>query len=386
MTLSSPHMKAVLLILSSIIFALPLSAQEREFDVPEMLQHERKHIEEIDQLLVDTSAMEQLRSRAADIVDDSLRSYVKLSKIGIDSTLRDRITAAGYAKGREVIAAETKLGKEIPEMEVDSSFASSFLRQAEQNVEGMLRNTDEFKALDISGDSELAEIKEYKKTVERAAEEARQAAVTKKLKQKMVAHGKKYIMEHAEKIQQVQSKMTKVKEKYSSVMDSKDMSTAMKRTSLKGAPLTKRLVLGGNFNVGKLNPVTIDLSPVLGYKFNKRFESGITGVYRAQVQGHRNNINAADNKVYGYSVFVSHMLFRNFFGYLEGERMNTVKQETEVHTSEWDQSLLIGIGRKVKVARWLELQGLVLFNALHDNQDGMYNNPVVFKTAVRFRK
>ncbi|MEX2335666.1 MAG: hypothetical protein WD555_00170 [Fulvivirga sp.] len=47
---------------------------------------------------------------------------------------------------------------------------------------------------------------------------------------------------------------------------------------------------------------------------------------------------------------------------------------------------MIGIGRKIGIAKWLEMQAMVLFNILHDNQDGLYNSPVIFKTGFRVRK
>jgi hypothetical protein len=83
------------------------------------------------------------------------------------------------------------------------------------------------------------------------------------------------------------------------------------------------------------------------------------------------------------TVFANHMVFRNFFGYLEGENMYAGSHNIEVDGQWWIQTLLVGVGRKFNVAKWLEMQALVLFNVLHDNNDVLYNSPVVFKTAVK---
>ena len=151
-------------------------------------------------------------------------------------------------------------------------------------------------------------------------------------------------------------------------------------------PLGKRLVLGGNFNISRTNPVNVDLSPVIGYKLNKLFEIGVTGIYRAQFEGSRSGIGTSERSVYGYSLFVSHMVFRNFFGYLEGENISRVMAEQEMERRVWDQTLLLGIGRKFNVTKWLEMQAIITYNFLHDSQDGVYDNPIVFKTGIRVRR
>lgn len=139
--------------------------------------------------------------------------------------------------------------------------------------------------------------------------------------------------------------------------------------------------------MSKTNPVTIDLSPVLGWKFNKLFEAGVTGAYRARIGADRLGVNTfEDEEVYGYSVFANHMIFKNFFGYLEGERMSKVTGTNESHSRKWNETLLLGIGRKFKIAKFLEMQAIISYNFLHDNESGLYGSPVVFKTGFRVVK
>jgi len=228
---------------------------------------------------------------------------------------------------------------------------------------------------------------ELKEKIEKSQQELKQQAARKELKKKMASQAKQYISEHAEQIQQVQSKMGELKQKYSYVPNSNDLSTAKKRTSLKGESIWKRLVLGGNFSISNTNPLAIDMSPVLGWKFNKLFEIGISGAYRAKFGADKTGVNTFENEnVYGYSLFANHMVFKNFFGYLEGERISKVSGTEEVNSRKWHQTLLLGIGRKFKIAKFLEMQAIVSYNFLHDNNDGVYNSPVVFKTGFRVVK
>jgi len=103
----------------------------------------------------------------------------------------------------------------------------------------------------------------------------------------------KHFSEHPEKLQAAQQKLATFKKKYSSIQSTKDMSTAVKRNSLEGRPLSERLVLGGTFQVNPSYsrssgsqstttgasgggtstskvPTSIDLSPLLGYRLNKK--------------------------------------------------------------------------------------------------------------------
>ena len=52
---------------------------------------------------------------------------------------------------------------------------------------------------------------------------------------------------------------------------------------MKDKSFKERLIVGGNFQVHKGDPLGVDLSPSLGYHFNKRFSSGVGGTYRTTI-------------------------------------------------------------------------------------------------------
>ncbi len=380
---------------------------------------------------VDSSKLaEYVMSTTKQVAKDTLKNYVEVPDVKIDSTLNDQIVeqvqteqnddlgveipsdsaavkesakskleqeldtnipadAAAVKQETNRLAKEelkNKIGIDALDISLDSTTGLQMKDEAVKRVESELKNIDEFKSLDQT-DSEWSKLTGGKEQIEKTQTELQQLAAKKELKKQMATHAKEYIAEHSGKIQQVQSKMGELKQKYSTVPNSNDLSTATKRSSLKGESFWKRLVLGGNFNVSKTNPVIIDLSPVLGWKFNKLFEAGITGAYRVKLGAEKNGANTfANEEAYGYSVFVNHMVFKNFFGYLEGENMSTVTGTIEYSQRSWRQSLLLGIGRKFKIAKFLEMQTIISYNFLHDNNDGVYNSPVVFKTGLRVVK
>ncbi len=277
-------------------------------------------------------------------------------------------------------------GIEAPDIKLDSTTLDQLRDQGESKAEEALKNTDEFKSLDGS-DSELGKLTDVKKEIELTREQLQQAKAKKEVKKKMASHAKDFISQHAGQLQEVQSQMSELKKKYSVVPNSNDLSTAKKRSSLKGESFWKRLILGGNLNVSKTNPINLDIAPVVGWRFNKLFEAGFTGTYRARLGAESSGATSFENDdVYGYSIFANHMAFKNFFGYLEGENMSKVTGTEENNKREWHQTLLVGIGRKFKIARFLEMQAIISYNFLHDNTDGVYPNPVVFKTGFRVLK
>ena len=337
----------------------------------------------LDSTLLDKAKQESM-NRAKTELEQELGASIP--DITIDSTTVDQIK--GKAKGHAKSLAEEELGEEIPDITIDSTTTEQVKKKVQDRVEQELKNTDEFKALgEMNEGAGLGDLEEYKSKLEKTQQEMEQAAAQKKLKEKMASHAKEYISKNSDKIQQVQSKMGELKKKYSYMPNSNDLSSAVKRTSLQEESFWDRLVLGGNFNISKTSPLNIDMSPVVGYRINKLFEAGVTGCYRGQFSRDKYKINAVmDKETYGYSAFVNHMFFRNFFANVEAERMRITTVSEEEVKREWNQTLLIGVGRKINVSKWLEMQALILFNVLHDNKDGLYNSPVVFKTGFRLKK
>ncbi|UII30787.1 hypothetical protein LVD17_21060 [Fulvivirga ulvae] len=340
----------------------------------------------IPDVAIDSTTASKAGDKAKQVAKDSLNRYVDVPDIKIDSTTTDQVKTE--AKSRAKTALEDELGEEVPQITIDSTTTKQVKDAAVKRAEEELKGTKEYDAINgLGDDSELGHLEDYKNKLESTQEQLKQAAAKQELKQKMASHAREYITQNADKIQQVQSQMGEMKKKYSYMPNSNDLSSAVKRTSLKGESLWERLVIGGNFNISKTNPLNVDLSPAIGYRINKLFEMGVTGCYRSQFKTDKQGVNSQVGKeVYGYSAFANHMVFKNFFAYMEAERMRTTTTSSEIPKREWKQTLLIGVGRKFNVAKWLEMQALVLFNVLHDNEDGLYNSPVVFKTGFRLRK
>jgi len=226
----------------------------------------------------------------------------------------------------------------------------------------------------------------------------------------------KHFSQHQDKLQAAQQKLATFKKKYSSIQSTKDMSTAVKRNSLEGRPLSERLVLGGTFQVnpsysrsnGSQSPTTgtsgqsqsspsssgggtstskvptsVDLSPLLGYRLNKKFTLGIGVTYRAVLDLEHYQ---AKDQVYGYRGFFQADAPKGFFLHGEYERMNTAVESSNTSTAptdeiyrHWKSGALAGIGKEYSFVKGIKGQVMVLYDFLHEEGVSPYKKPWVIR-------
>ncbi|MEM8567825.1 MAG: hypothetical protein AAGF85_15290 [Bacteroidota bacterium] len=318
-------------------------------------------------------AIKNARQKSADRLKRELPG--ELSDFPMDSA---QLKSIVLSEGKKVIHNELEL--EIPNAPLDSlnkeSIAKSLEQQTEKKWKKELEDPEAPNGLFSTEQAELVSLKQQSDLDQ----------AQRQMKSKMTNHAKQFIARHAEKIQQVQGKMGDLKRKYSYVPNSNDLSTAKKRTSLRDEAFKKRLTFGGNVNISRTNPVQLDLSPTVGYRINTLFELGGTVMYRSQLEADKRGVNTDDERTYGYSVYVRHMAFKNFFGYIEGENISREVVVQDQSERQWTQNLLLGLGREFTISKWLQFQTIITYNFLHENRDGVYGSPVVFKTGVRFGK
>lgn len=197
------------------------------------------------------------------------------------------------------------------------------------------------------------------------------------LKQKAEELAMQYIQDNPGVLQAAQKKMDLLMKKYSSVVNSNDLSTAVKRTSLKGRTFRERLVIAGNFQMISLQPVSVDFSPQIGYRFNSQLSIGVGGMYR---QTFNDSIQFLSPTVLGYKSFVSYDVIRSFFAYGEyGQNSPGVKIEEGISTRIWKAAALLGVGRKFSISKKIDMTVVALYNFLHEPGDPVYPRPFMVR-------
>jgi len=186
-----------------------------------------------------------------------------------------------------------------------------------------------------------------------------------------------YIQDNPGIMQDVQKKMSLLMKKYSSVTNSNDLSSAVRRTSLSGRTFRERLVIATNFQLLTIDPVSIDFSPMIGYKFNSRLSAGVGGTYRQTFKN--TNVNLAP-EVFGYKGFVSYDVVKSFFVYGEFARNSPGLLVNEgVVQRIWKDALFVGAGRRFPVHKKVDMTVTALYNFMHQVGDPIYPRPFVIR-------
>ena len=207
------------------------------------------------------------------------------------------------------------------------------------------------------------------------------AYLRKKAKEKAEEMTTKYLKEHPEIMNAVQKRMSLLMKKYSMVPNSNDLSTAIKKTSLKGRTFKERIVLAANFQALSYKPVTVDFSPSAGYKVNSRFVVGLGGLYR---QTFKDSALRLSPQVIGYKAFSSYDVVKSFFAYAEFAR-NSPGVKVQDNRSEriWNNVLIAGIGKKFLIHPKIEMTLVVGYDFFHQNMDPIYPRPFILRIGFQ---
>jgi hypothetical protein len=251
--------------------------------------------------------------------------------------------------------------------------ANKSQEQAERMLEGNLMNN-----------SELKKLNEYRKQLDQLKDSP--AEYQKKLeqyknKENLEKEVKDYLAKDPTKFKLLQTKMSTLMKKYSFIENSNDLSTAIKRTSLKGRPFRERLLIATNFQIIATQPFSIDLAPMIGYKFNSKFSAGLGGTYR---QTFKDSIPSLSPNVWGLKSFISYDVFKTFFAYGEGD-LNTpgLKSIEGKSFRIWSPAVFIGIGKRFNLHKNVDVTTIVLYNFLSKNRDSIYPEPLIFRVGFQ---
>lgn len=189
-----------------------------------------------------------------------------------------------------------------------------------------------------------------------------------------------YVNDNPGILNEVKRKTDWLMKRYGTVVNSNDLSTAVKRTSLSGRTFKERLLVATNFQIINLEPVSIDFAPQIGYRFNSRFALGFGGTYR---QTFENTLTFAPD-VIGGKLFTSYDIVQSFFAYGEYAQNSPGFMIREGESKRiWKPALMIGVGRRFSVHRKVDMTMTAIYNILHETPDPIY--PRAFMLRVGFQ-
>ena len=186
---------------------------------------------------------------------------------------------------------------------------------------------------------------------------------------------------HSKELQAAQSKLQDLKKKYRQVQTDQDV--YVKKSSLEGEPFGKRLTYGGTMQVLTQPQLAFDLSPLLGYRFNKRFTLGVGVTYRLALAKNPVSI-ITENATYGGRAYAEYHLIKSFLLHAEYERMSQITPAADQDTTRrnWQTSLLVGVGKTYRITNRLQGSVLFLYNLRHDKQN-VYPQPFIIRAGFQ---
>ncbi len=354
----------------------------------QLLRAQRLQKPELRKYLKDNYGLSDLEIGALAKGDTAVRSKFKnqlekqlnSNSLGLSHGQRKQIELlrASYGKySTEAMQYVAFLKDSIYGFDSLKSVAATTAMQSSPGFKGSVAGLVDFEELK-AGQSELTE---YKKTIEGYNNQLKEFNNNPDaIKKRGIAE----MVEQKQRLSGFQSKIADLKGEYSTLLNSNDLSTGIKAKSLTGTPLRERWVVGGNFNIPSTIPFMLDLSLQFGYRIDKRFQVGISGIYRATFVDTVNWSNAISPERYGYSAFSSYGLMGNFFGYSEWENtVSYVKSAADNGNNAWVSSLLVGVGRTFNIHPKVKGSILILGNVLHENGKSPYHSPLVVKTGFQ---
>jgi len=309
-----------------------------------------------------------------------------------------------YMKGRE----------KLTEVEGLMTEAKGYREGITAILNGDLEKADNFvsaleaRAMKISAMREtaeaLGELESYEESIRDQIDEMRnkadlQSEYEKHTKEKNVGDlvqevfakgrdmGGEHFQGHEELLASALKNLSQLKSGTLNFGNAKDMEI-INANSLEGKGLRKRLVLGGNLQISRQEDYTgIDFSPVLGYRWNKRYMWGIGGTYRAKVNEDERSL-IKDEQVYGGRFYMEYSFLTRFFLHGEYELISHAKVDTNTDNIYRLNSpgAMLGAGINYNFMKSIKGSIMVLYNFLHDPLTSPYDKPFMFRFGFNLDK
>ncbi|HYG04338.1 MAG TPA: hypothetical protein VD927_17945 [Chryseosolibacter sp.] len=257
------------------------------------------------------------------------------------------------------------------------SLSSDLPASAESIATDQLSSLDQVSAFR----GELGKVDQLKSQMGNIQQMSDSAYVKEQAKKKAEELAMDYLEQNPEILKAVDKQKMLLMKKFSVVPNSTDLSTATKHTSLKGRSFKERLYLAGNFQLLTLDPVSIDFSPMAGYRFNKKLVAGVGANYR---QTFGDSIPQLAPQVLGYKAFASYDVISSFFVYGEFDRNTSgMEHANDISSLKWRNAAFLGAGRKLTLHKHAEMTVIFMYNFLYRHPDPVY--PRRWMISLRFQ-
>ncbi|MDN5205239.1 hypothetical protein QQ008_27900 [Fulvivirgaceae bacterium BMA10] len=318
--------------------------------------------EKTDKLLSQVKPLNEVNDKAGEL---SVLPKKEIGRLKFSNEITQITDQTG--KIEEIANKATAYGKEAQNLAEDGIGKA---QQLPETLEHKAENLKEIKALKEN----QSQLQPYTDELQNLGkEDYAKEKVVNKVKEKAVNH----FADHQDKLKAAHDKLAKLKRKYSSV---ESINNLPKRppNPMKDKSFKERLIMGGNFQVHKGDPLGVDLSPSLGYRFNKRLSSGVGGTYRTTIDEDEKYLLTREKELYGIRAWSAFDVWKGLFAHGEFEMLSSPIDKKigilEAGTNTWTKGALLGAGRTHKIAGRIKGKITVLYNFLFE-KGGPYTKP-----------
>ncbi len=183
-------------------------------------------------------------------------------------------------------------------------------------------------------------------------------------------------------------KMSKYKQKYSSVSSLKDIENQKRYNELKGKPLRERLVPALTLQFQSWRDFMLDVNPSVAYRFTTRFKAGLGWNQRVAFNIPQRTYD--DNgRVFGIRSYGEYELKKGFGFRLDIESMYTPEKHRNpvsdyVAERSWVWGVLVGIKQKYPIYKKLMGNAQVMYNIFDKDHRSPYTDRVNFRIGLEF--
>lgn len=257
-----------------------------------------------------------------------------------------------------------------------------FQKQLEQQLEAQVASTTGINKL-VTHQNSLTTTQEQLNQYKSSFNQYRDK---KNLKNNLKELSESQLIKQNETLNQANQTVKQFKTKYLTLPSSNDLSTATTLNSLKGQPLRKRLIFGGNIKITQAKLTSVDLSPSVAYLVSKKLSFGIETIYRTQFGTGQKWQETFKTETYGGRLFVDYAVVRSFYAHGELELIST--PETAVVDKGSKQVIpgaLFGIGKRFGIGSRVDGKVIFQYNFLHSGSE-LYTSPWVLRFGIEIKK
>ncbi len=191
-----------------------------------------------------------------------------------------------------------------------------------------------------------------------------------------------------EVLQQAMEKMSKLKNKYSSLNSLSEVGKK-RPNEMRGKPFIERLLPGIALQVQRKGDILVDFNPYIGYRFSGRLTSGVGWNQRYGYNTDRNTFSPG-TRIYGPRIYFEFKMGKGFCPRAEAELMNTYipprlhSAQDDLFGREWVPGVFVGLKKEYKFMGKVKGTAQIMLRMFNHENKSPYGDVLNMRVGFEF--